>query len=56
MKIGSRNGMDLYGVPLVRLSGATAERYTFGKADAKQKLKVVLGFFPSMGYNNCTRI
>ncbi|KAI9550834.1 hypothetical protein GHT06_005415 [Daphnia sinensis] len=28
-KIGNRNGMDLFGVPLVKSSGATAERFVF---------------------------
>ena len=41
-KIGSRNGMDLYGVPLVRSSGATAERYTFGKPEGRMQRRTIL--------------
>ncbi len=39
-RIGNRNGMDLYGVPLVKSSGTTVERYTFGKADNKQNVRM----------------
>ncbi len=37
-KIGNRNGMDLFAVPLIKSSGSrtTADRFTFGRADGHQ--------------------
>uniref|UniRef100_A0A0P5JII0 Uncharacterized protein n=1 Tax=Daphnia magna TaxID=35525 RepID=A0A0P5JII0_9CRUS len=42
-KIGSRNGMDLFGVPLVKSSGAkTSERFVFGRPDGKLQHRTIL--------------
>ncbi|KAI9550852.1 hypothetical protein GHT06_004662 [Daphnia sinensis] len=41
-KIGNRNGMDLFGVPLVKSSGATAERFVFGRPDGKLQHRTIL--------------
>jgi energy-coupling factor transporter ATP-binding protein EcfA2 len=36
--IGNRNGMDLFAIPLIKVTGSlsTAERFAFGKADGRQ--------------------
>jgi type IV secretory pathway ATPase VirB11/archaellum biosynthesis ATPase len=41
-KIVNRNGMDVFAVPLTKLSGpaATADRFAFGRADALHKGKM----------------
>ena len=39
-KIGNRNGMDLYGVPLVKSTGS--ERYSFGKQKGRMQRRTIL--------------